>query len=119
MNKVSAAALLCLAAATVCRAEDRWGEKLFNGELVCDFGAVARGADLYYRFKVTNIYKVPLDIAELRVSCGCVTATAPQKTLQPNESGSIDVRMDTTRFTGVKAVSVYVSVAGGGFNSSA
>ncbi len=116
---VATALFLLVAAATTCSAEDRWGEKLFNGDLVCDFGTVAHGAELYHPFKITNIYQVPLDIADLRVSCGCVTATAAQKTLQPKESTIIEARMDTTRFTGVKAVSIYVSIAGKGYSSSA
>jgi hypothetical protein len=121
MNKLTAfAALFCLAAAAALgRAEDRWGEKLFAGDLVHDFGTVAHGADLYYRFKLTNPYKVPLDI-DLKVSCGCVTATSPQRTLQPNETSYIEARMDTTRFTGVKQVTVYVSIGNdSGYHSSA
>src|SRR5207237_1394223 len=42
-----------------------------------------------------------------------------QAVLQPNETGYIEVRMDTTRFTGIKQVMVYVSIAGKGYSSSA
>jgi len=123
MHKFAAAVALLwlLATAAIVCADDRWGDKLFKGDLVCDFGTVAHGAELYHRFKITNIYKVPLDITDLRVSCGCVTATAPQKTIPPSETGYIEVRMDTTRFTGLKQVTVFVSVSGdnGGYYSSA
>jgi hypothetical protein len=110
--------LLALAASTG-RTQERWAEKLFNGDLVHDFGTVAHGAELYYKFKVTNIYAVPLDIAELRVSCGCVTATAPQKTIAPKESAYVEARMDTTRFTGDKSVTIFVSVNNKEYSSSA
>src|SRR4051812_1320123 len=47
-----------------------WADKLFGGDLVHDFGVVPRGAQLKYSFKMTNIYKVPLEISSVRVSCG-------------------------------------------------
>src|SRR5437660_4659739 len=120
MNKrIALTALFCLALAGLGRAEDRWGEKLFGGDLKHDFGTVAHGAELYYRFKITNPYKVPLDI-DCTVSCGCVKPVLPNRTLQPNETSYIEARMDTTRFTGVKVVTVYVSINNdSGYHSSA
>jgi hypothetical protein len=112
------ALLILVALGSTGRAQERWAEKLFNGDLVHDFGTVARGAELYYRFRITNIYAVPLDISDLRVSCGCVRAESPQKTIQPKETGYIEARMDTTRFTGLKTVNIFVSIAGKGYSSS-
>ena len=64
-----------------------WADKLFAGDLVHDFGVVPRGAQLKYSFKMTNIYKVPLEITYVRVECGCVTVKESTKILQPNETG--------------------------------
>jgi hypothetical protein len=87
-----------------------WADKLFAGDIAHDFGGVLRGAQLKYSFKMTNIYKVPLDITDVRVSCGCVKAEASVKSLQPNESGTINIFMDGRQFNGAKTVRVFVTV---------
>ena len=88
-----------------------WADKLFGGTTNHDFGLVARGAQLKHSFKMTNIYKEPLTITEVRVSCKvCSDAKASVTVLQPGESGTIDVIMDARRFSGVKSITVYVTV---------
>jgi hypothetical protein len=91
-------------------AQTAWANKLFGNETSHDFGIVARGAQLKHSFKMTNIYKVPLEITQTRVSCGCVTVTPSAKVLQPGESGTLEVNMDGTRFSGLKSVDIYVTV---------
>jgi hypothetical protein len=94
-----------------------WAAKLFadeNGKippLGHDFGTVPRGAMLHHQFPIRNIYAVPLTIT-CDVSCTCVSVT-PKKPqtiiLQPKETGTIDITMDTMRFDGhKKQVFVYV-----------
>jgi hypothetical protein len=95
-----------------------WAEKMFTKGMTHDFGTVPRGAQLKHDFVITNPYAVPLEITEVKSGCGCVTASAPRKTLGPRESGVIEVRMDGTRFTGAKSVGVRVTV-GPKFVSSA
>jgi Protein of unknown function (DUF1573) len=95
-----------------------WAAKLFadeNGKvppLVQDFGTVPKGALLQHRFPIRNIYAVPLTIT-CDVSCTCVSVT-PKKpqilVLQPKETGTIDITMDTTRFSGQKQVELFVYV---------
>jgi hypothetical protein len=87
-----------------------WADKMFNGATTHDFGSVPRGAQLYHRFPMTNIWRVPLEIINVRTSCGCVTATPSTQVLQPRETGYVDITMDGRRFTGPKTVSVYVQV---------
>jgi hypothetical protein len=87
-----------------------WADKLFGGDTIHDFGTVPRGAQLKYSFKMTNLYKVPLDITDVRVSCGCVKAEAGVKSLQPNETGTINISMDGRQFVGSKTVRVSVTV---------
>jgi hypothetical protein len=117
---------LVLASAGPIGAQAAWGDKLFlaKGITSHDFGTVARGTQLQHRFLIKNIYKVPLDITNIRVSCGCVTVkpkgysefvpatnlTAPVLSLKPNEESYLDINMDARRFTGHKMVSVYVTV---------
>jgi hypothetical protein len=115
------AALGLLIASPAIRAQDQpptsWAAKLFaedNGKIPSghNFGPVAKGAMLQHRFPIKNIYAVPLTIT-CDVSCTCVTVT-PKKpmtlVLQPKETGTIDITMDTNRFSGQKQVDVYVYV---------
>jgi Protein of unknown function (DUF1573) len=87
-----------------------WADKLFGGEISKDFGTVTKGAQLKHSFKITNIYKVPLDITEIKVSCGCVRAEASAKVLQPNETATLNITMDGRQFVGSKTVRVMVTV---------
>jgi len=84
-----------------------WGDSLFE-ELSKDFGSVPRGPTLTHHFRVTNNTKNAVSISSVRVSCGCVSATALKGALNPGEETSIVAKMDTTRFTGAKTVTIYV-----------
>lgn len=76
-----------------------WAEKMIQGSPVHDFGIVPRGGKLVKKFTVTNIYAVRMEIVQLVSGCGCVTATAAKRVLEPRESTTIEVVMDTTRIT--------------------
>ena len=122
MRRLVLAAVTLIATAPVLAAQPvaspPWVEKAFKGSTTHDFGSVARGAQLYHQFQMTNIWAVPLEITSVRTSCGCITATASQQVLQPRESASVDIKMDAHRFTGPKTVSIYVTV-GPQFTSTA
>jgi hypothetical protein len=109
-NALLATIALMLATTAATAQSDDWANKLFKEGAAHDFGTVPHGAELYYRFPITNIYAVPLDIVSVRVSCGCVKATPSAQTLQPRESGFLDVTMDAHRFVGPKVVTIYFSV---------
>jgi Protein of unknown function (DUF1573) len=107
MRMVVLAALGLLIAAPSLPAQETaqpvgWAIKVFNKEANGnypaghDFGTVPKGALLQHRFPVTNIYAVPLTI-NCQSECGCVTVT-PSLVLQPKETGSIDITMDTLKF---------------------
>ncbi len=87
-----------------------WLDKMFQGQLTHNFGSVPHGAQLHHRFPMTNIWAVPLELTNVRVSCGCVTTTPSTRILQPRESGYLDITMDARRFTGPKTVTIYVTV---------
>jgi len=97
---------------------DGWAEKMFADGTSHDFGTVAMGAQLFHRFTITNIYAVRMEITSITPGCGCVTAEAGKRVLEPNESTTLDVSMDASRFKGPKAVIVRVAV-GPEFTSSA
>src|SRR5436305_1009945 len=111
-------ALLVLALGTTGAPAQGWAEKMFKDGLSHDFGSVPRGAQLYHRFVVTNIYAVRMEITGVKSGCGCVSADAAKRVLEARESTVIDVKMDARRFTGAKTVGIRVSV-GPEFVSSA
>jgi hypothetical protein len=100
-------ALLCLAA-TASFAQSG-GEKLFD-QTQHDFGTVARGAQLYHRFPWTNHAAVRREITEIRVSCGCVSATPLPRVLEPGQTGVVEVLVDAKRFVGPKSVQMHVVI---------
>jgi hypothetical protein len=111
--------LLALAlGSTTAHAQASWADRMFKAGTTHDFGSVPRGAQLFYRFEITNIYAVPLEIIQTRTSCGCVTVSPSVKVLKPGgkdpsgkeEKATIDITMDARRFTGPKTVSIYVTV---------
>lgn len=87
-----------------------WANKLFVGGVVKDFGTVAKGVQLKHTFRITNIYKVPLEITGVRPSCGCVTWNYAKSVMQPGESIDFNINMNTSVVSGSKTVTVSVSV---------
>jgi hypothetical protein len=84
-----------------------WAEGMF-AELSKDFGSVPRGPTLTHQFRLVNNSNGLASITSVRVSCGCTTASALKSALRPGEETAIVAQMDTSRFTGVKAVTIYV-----------
>jgi hypothetical protein len=91
-----------------------WADAMFD-ELSKDFGSVPRGPMLTHPFRVFNNTGKPVSIGSVRVSCGCVSASALKNFLQPGEETAILARMDTTRFSGIKSVTIYVQFTQPGF----
>jgi len=78
-------------------------------ERQCDFGVVPRGQQLVHYFRLANNTEQPLHIYNVRVSCGCTTARALNTTVAPGQETAIWANMDSRRFLGHKAVTIYVS----------
>jgi hypothetical protein len=87
-----------------------WAQKIFFGVTSHDFGTVPHGAQLKHRFKMKNIYQVPLQLTEIRSSCGCLTPTPSTRLHQPEEEGYIDINMDARRFKGPKQIHLFITV---------
>jgi hypothetical protein len=84
-----------------------WADALFD-EFSKDFGSVPRGPMLTHSFRVVNNTRGPVNISSVRVTCGCVSATALKGFLESGESTHVVAHMDTTRFTGHRTVTIYV-----------
>jgi hypothetical protein len=108
--RIALLATAVLATWTAAAPAQGWAEKMFTSGTSHDFGTVPRGSTSVHRFKITNIYAVPMDITNLKPSCGCVSANAAKLTLAPREESYIEVRMDGRRYTGLKTVTVLVTV---------
>jgi hypothetical protein len=96
---------------------DNWANKLFTFQggtqgLYHDFGTVPNGSMLRHSFPIYNPWAIPIEITELRVSCGCVSAKVSKNLLQPRESAVLEATMDTSKFKtpGHRTVSIFVSV---------
>ena len=85
-----------------------WADAMFQ-ERSADFGSVPRGPTLAHPFRLTNNTGRPVHISSVRVSCGCVSASAQDTVLAPGQSTAIQAYMDTRRFLGSKGVTIYVS----------
>jgi hypothetical protein len=85
-----------------------WADGLFE-ELSKDFGPVPRGPTLEHSFRLVNRTSSPVHVSNVRVSCGCVQATASREDIAPGKEAAIIARMDTRRFTGSKSVTIYVT----------
>lgn len=90
-----------------------WANKFFVQKdppavIVKDFGTVPQGTQLTHRFPITNIYAVPIQVGDPRVSCGCTSGTLSKHVLQPRETAYLDLVMDARKFVGNKAVTVWV-----------
>ncbi len=100
---------IALASLESLQAQEPWANRMFQG-VTHNFGNVPPGAQLHHSFKLVNIWKAPLDITEVRVSCGCVTATVTKNRLLPGESAELKILMNGKAFTGSKSVDIFVTV---------
>jgi hypothetical protein len=74
-----------------------------------NFGDVPHGTLCTHTFTITNIYDVPMQITEVRKSCTCLECLPMSKVLQPNETGEFTVTMNSGKFVGTNAQTVYVT----------
>ena len=84
-----------------------WADSMFD-ELSKDFGSVPHGSLQTHNFRLVNNTKQPVNITNVGVSCGCTSAYAAKTYLNPGEETAIVARMDTSRFFGVRSVTVTV-----------
>jgi len=109
---VSRSAVFALAVGVMCTSvasAQQWADKMFETRKH-DFGTVARGSKVEYRFKLTNPYKETVHIASVRSSCGCTTPMVEIDTLKTYEEGAIIAHYNTSSFTGYKSATLTVTI---------
>jgi len=73
-----------------------------------DFGRVLPGRTLRKEFRLLNLGDGPLEIAGISKSCGCTRAVAAETTLQPGESTTLSVEIETRSSRGKISQTVLV-----------
>ncbi|UAB81359.1 DUF1573 domain-containing protein [Marixanthomonas sp. SCSIO 43207] len=79
----------------------------FKSETI-DYGEIAKGSDGIRVFEFTNVGDQPLEISDVKSSCGCTVPKKPDGAIAPGETGTIQVKYDTKRVGPIrKTVTVY------------
>ncbi|MGO8749002.1 MAG: DUF1573 domain-containing protein [Thermoguttaceae bacterium] len=86
-----------------------WADALWN-KTSHNFGTVARGAVVQYRFTIENIYVEDVHIQSVRSSCGCTSPTLNKDTLKTGEKAELLVQLDTQRFKGTREATITVKL---------
>ena len=78
-----------------------------------DFGKINSGAVVKHDFIFTNTGTATLEVTDVRPGCGCTTAGAWTKTVEPGQTGTIPIQFNSGNFSGPvqKNVTVTCNVA--------
>jgi RNA polymerase sigma factor (sigma-70 family) len=85
-------------------------EQMFPDGRSHDFGSVTRGTEAKCTFRITNTTTLPIQLGNIRATNGCLKSEVTKRRLEPNETGELQIIMDTRRFAGSKTVTVYLEV---------
>ena len=78
-------------------------------EMVHDFGKVKANDPLRVDFVFTNTGTSLLEVTEVRPQCGCTTAAAWDRQVEPGKSGKIPIQFNPGNFNGTVAKTVTVT----------
>jgi hypothetical protein len=86
----------------------RQGPRIQFANTEHDFGKVQAGQVVKCAFLFTNVGDALLEISGVQTSCGCTTAGAFQRQVQPGQTGTIPIQFNSGGFSGpvTKAVTV-------------
>jgi len=74
-----------------------------------DFGEVLEGQFVTHVFALSNSGDEPLEIIQVRVTCGCTTTALPKSTLAPGESVPLEAQLDTAGYGSAITKTIYVN----------
>ncbi len=76
-----------------------------------DFGKIRAGEKVTYRFKFRNTGALPLQITDVKPSCGCTASDYTRTPVAPGAEGFIEVVFDSEGRSGtqMKTVTVYAN----------
>ena len=90
-------------------AAQEWATKMFS-ETSHNFGTVARGAKVEYRFQVYNPYKEAVHLAAVSTSCQCTSPEITKSDLATYGHSEIVATFNTRSFTGNHAATLTVTI---------
>lgn len=84
--------------------------KAVVAEPIKEMGTIAKGEKAIHTFQIKNEGDAPLDITDVKASCGC-TVAAFDKSILPGQTGNVRVEVDTSTFNGAiaKGVTAYTN----------
>ena len=90
--------------------EPDWAKAMFS-ETSHDFGVVAAGAKVEYKFVIENIYEEDAHIKSVQSSCGCTTAKIDRQSLKTWEKAELTavVNTDTRQYYGRKDTTITIN----------
>ena len=95
------------------KTEPEHGPKIVFAEQVHNYGTIQKGADGNCTFTFTNVGTAPLEFLDVDYSCGCISATYPEKPVKPGKKGEIKVTFNTDyKDPGKFYYKVYFAVTG-------
>ena len=94
--------------------DSSYAEMKFNKEIY-DFGASKKGDVLTYEFTFTNTGEDELVITEIQAECNCTKYEISKMNLQPGESATIKITLDTVTLSGltVRKIKIFSNIKGG------
>jgi len=100
--------LLTILVGTPCFGQD-WAQKMFKVR-DHDFGSVARGAKVEYRFVFENLYLEDIHISHAYSSCGCTSIRIENPLVKTYEKGAIVAIYNTNSFYGPRGATLTVVI---------
>ncbi|MDY7091852.1 MAG: DUF1573 domain-containing protein [Acidobacteriota bacterium] len=107
LTALSLPALAANAAADETAAEEATGPKAVAVEEVLDLGTIPKGETLKVEWELRNEGTEPLEITQVRPSCGCTVATYDE-VIAPGATGKVRAEIDTTNLFGADTKRVTV-----------
>jgi hypothetical protein len=74
-----------------------------------DFGKIKQDQIYKHDFIFKNVTNAVLNITSVNTSCGCTASEADKKSLQPDESATINVSFNSRGYSGPVKQSIYVN----------
>jgi len=87
----------------------QWAANMFSVRSH-DFGTVAKGAEVEFRFELQNNYVEDVHISHVSSSCGCTSPSIEKQTLKTWETGAIVAKFNTNSFRGQKSATIRVAI---------
>jgi hypothetical protein len=94
--------------------QDELAEKTSNANLVFEtsshsFGNIIEGQIATYEFKFTNTGTEPLELTNVRASCGCTTPKWPRELIQPGQTSVVRAEYNSSGRPGTFNKNIFVT----------